>query len=284
MYSVFNPFPVTERLLCYFVAHLAEEGLAYQTVKTYLAAVRDTHVSLGFPDLRSSDNLPRLTKIQAGIRRVQALKNQPKRVRLPITPAILERLRVHWSSDRDGGLFWAVASLCFFGFFRLGELLAPSADKLLYLSWGDVSFDRAPHPSIMKVHLKTSKCDQFGKGVNIFIGRSKDSICPVEACLAYIAVRGSDPGYFFRDREGKWLLKPRFVSEMRKALAAIGLHQETYAGHSFRIGAATTAAAAGLEDSTIQLLGRWNSAAFLAYIRTPGIQLAAHTARLAKRQ
>ena len=108
MYSVFNPFPVTERLLCYFVAHLAEEGLAYQTVKTYLAAVRDTHVSLGFPDLRSSDNLPRLTKIQAGIRRVQALKNQPKRVRLPITPAILERLRVHWSSDRDGGLFWAV--------------------------------------------------------------------------------------------------------------------------------------------------------------------------------
>lgn len=58
--------------------------------------------------------------------------------------------------------------------------------------------------------------------------------------------------------------------ELRRALAAIGYPQEDYAGHSFRIGAATTAAAAaGLEDSTIQLLGRWNSAAFLSYIRTP---------------
>ena len=41
---------------------------------------------------------------------------------------------------------------------------------------------------------------------------------------------------------------------------------------SFRIGAATTAAKAGLEDST--MLGRWNSDAFLSYICTPREQLA----------
>ena len=97
---------------------------------------------------------------------------------------------------------------------------------------------------------------QFGKGANVFIGRSDYAICPLEACLAYIRVWGSAPGYFFRDSEGKPLLKPRFVSELSRALAAIGVHQDAYAGHNFRIGAATTAAAAGLEDSTIQLLGR----------------------------
>ena len=46
-------------------------------------------------------------------------------------------------------------------------------------------------------------------------------------------------------------------------------------GHSFCIGAPTSAVLAGVEDSTIQLLGRWWSAAFLRYIRTPHKQLAA---------
>ena len=46
---------------------------------------------------------------------------------------------------------------------------------------------------------------------------------------------------------------------------------------SFRIGAATAAAQAGVEDSVIQLLGRWSSAAFLAYIRTPREDLARYS-------
>ena len=34
------PLPTTEKQLCRFVTYLREEGLRYQTVKTYLAAVR----------------------------------------------------------------------------------------------------------------------------------------------------------------------------------------------------------------------------------------------------
>ena len=40
------------------------------------------------------------------------------------------------------------------------------------------------------------------------------------------------------------------------------------AGHSFRIGAATSAALAEVEDSIVQILGQWQSAAFLRYVRT----------------
>jgi len=44
------------------------------------------------------------------------------------------------------------------------------------------------------------------------------------------------------------------ISKMRKALSVAGLEQDQYAGQSFRIGAATAMAQAGLEDSTIRAL------------------------------
>ena len=119
------------------------------------------------------------------------------------------------------------------------------------------------------MHLKQSKCDQFGQGVNVFVGRTNMPVCPVAAVLAYIAVRGAAEGPFFQFANGQLLSKQKFVSAFRQALQAIGLPYQDLAGHSFHIGAATATAKAGIEDSVIRTLGRWNSAAFLTYIRTP---------------
>ena len=101
------------------------------------------------------------------------------------------------------------------------------------------------------------------------VGRTGDALCPVSALAQYISMRGCQPGAFFLDTSRKVLTKQRFVERIRELLTTIGLPQHNFAGHIFRIGAATTAAAAGIEDSTIQTLGRWHSAAFLQYIRTP---------------
>ena len=61
----------------------------------------------------------------------------------------------------------------------------------------------------------------------------------------------------------------RFVESMRTALTQAGYKAKDYAGHSFRIGAATTAAQRGIQDSLIKTLGRWESSAYTRYIRTP---------------
>ena len=127
---------------------------------------------------------------------------------------------------------------------------------------------------MIKVHLKVSKCDQFSRGVNVFVGHTEDDLCPVVAVLNYIAQRGEQPGPFFRFSDHTPLTKPHFITKVRETLAAAGVDCSSYSGHSFRIGVATTVAQPGVADSVIQALGGWTSAAFLGYIRTPWEQLA----------
>ena len=86
--------------------------------------------------------------------------------------------------------------------------------------------------------------------------------------------RGPGQGPFFRCEDGTPLTKGAFVRKVKGLVTRAGLDANLYSGHSFRIGAATSAARAGIQDSTIQALGRWSSAAFLVYVRTPRDQLA----------
>ena len=287
LFCIYAPFPVTEQLLCSFAAYLADQGLSPQTNKGYLAAVRNTQISLGFPDPRDQSSLPILKRVQAGIQRVRASATPSSRLRLPITAPVMERIRAHLVSVdiAHKELMWAVCCTAFFGFFRLGELLPESRAKInpaASLMWGDVAVDSREKPSMVRFHLKRSKCDQFGTGADIIVGSTGLPLCPVTAILKYIAVRGPAAGVFFRRAATQSALKAWFIDQLREILTAVGLPRQQYAGHSFRIGAVTTAAIAGVEDSTIQTLGRWHSVAYLQYIRLPSERLARVSAVLAK--
>ena len=120
------------------------------------------------------------------------------------------------------------------------------------------------------------------RGRRVFLGRTGNELCPVTAILTYIARRGNRPGAFFLSEEGRPLTKARFVAKVQAALQSAGTQFSNYTGHSFRIGVATAAAQAGIQDSTIQMLGRWSSTAFLSYLRTPRDQLAQFTGTLAR--
>ena len=159
-YDVFTPFPVTEKLLCYFAAALASEGLAPQTIKCYLSGVRSMQISLGLPPPRDQSSLPILKRVLDGIRRSTAAQagGRPRKiVRLPITAAVLRGIQGPLSlrMGQDSTAFWAIAVVAFFGFFRLGELLLESGttyNSVLHLSWGDISIDSLTNPSMVKVH------------------------------------------------------------------------------------------------------------------------------------
>ena len=99
--------------------------------------------------------------------------------------------------------------------------------------------------------------------------------------LGYLCTRGSSAGALFRFGDGKVLSRPRFVERVRAALRLAGVDQAKYCSHSFRIGAATTAAAKGVEDCVIKTLGRWESAAYLRYVKIPREQLAGYSSTIA---
>ena len=281
-FGVGAPFPVSETLLCYFVTSLAREGIAPATICTYLAAVRHAQIMRGHPEPRESSSLPRLRLVQNGARRERASSGPSPPTRLPITPPHLWRLRPldGVATSYEERLLWAAAAVCFFGFFRAGEITAPSAsafDPRVHLAWGDVSI--SGDNQVLRVFLKRSKTDQYGRGTEVFIGATRNELCPVQAVRSYVVVRGESPGAFFRSLDCCPLSKARFVELVRSSLARVPI--AGYSGHSFRIGAATAAAQAGIPDSAIQALGRWSSPAFLRYIRVPWEHLAQYSNPLA---
>ena len=180
LYNVLNPFPVSESMLCYFVVALAREGLAPSTIKTYLAAVRHTQIERGLPDLREGSSLPRLHMVQNGIRRQRAEQGPPP-ARLPITPAILNQIRgvlLHEPIRFEDRLIWAAAATCFFVFFQAGEITVPTETSFgpaVHLAWGDVGVTNNSPSRKIRIILKRSKTDQFGRGVAVWVG-SRETI------------------------------------------------------------------------------------------------------------
>jgi hypothetical protein len=121
--------------------------------------------------------------------------------------------------------------MCFFGFFRAGELTVPnptSFNPTAHLTWGDVSISEDGR--MLRVFLKRSKTDQYGRGTEVSIGTTGDLLCPVDAVRTYAARRGSAEGAFFCTAEGVPLSKTGTVGSGTSGVSTSG-----YSGHSFRI-------------------------------------------------
>ena len=181
-------------------------------------------------------------------------------------------------SVRDKKMLTAAALTCFYGFFRTRELTVATKDAYnpaIHLSnpvsISDLSLDSNSAPIVVKIHLKTLKCDQFGRGVDIYFRQSIISLCPVDAMVAYLMDRGSREGHLFILEDQSPLTKSSFSKYVKAALIAA------------RVTAATEAAHAEIPDSTIKALGQRNSGTFLVYLRLDrqALHVAAVTHQLA---
>ena len=115
---------------------------------------------------------------------------------------------------------------------------------------------------------KLLKLTPFEKRCNILIGLGSSPLCAVQAVVSYLAQHSHRPGPLFLLHNGLLLTRLLVTDRFRAILLSAGLPCY-FSSHGFRIGAATSAARAGVPDHLIQVLGRWKSDAHKQYIRTP---------------
>ena len=220
--------------------------------------------------------MPKLKTIQAGIVKVHALRSPDRKdTRLPITPEILCKIRAVWSPrgrEHDVIMLWAACTLTFFGFFRAGEVTIPSEsdfDPSKHLVAQDIAIDSRENPSLLKVFLKASKT-----GIDVYIGKTGDDLCPVAAMLAYLAVRGYSVGPLSNSKTAKASLRTDSFMGFEQLSKRQESRLRITKGTASVSGLPQQQPARGIEDSVIKALGRWHSSAYLLYIRIPREQLA----------
>ena len=193
----------------------------YQTIKCYLSGIRFYRILQSHAD-PFIKNMPKLHYVLRGIKSEQAKKNSPQQKRLPVTPTILHKIHqvlIRNPSNFDNIMLWSTFLFCFFGFLRSGEMTIPDAssyDPSVHLNFNDIAADNPTSPKILQIRIQASKTDPFRQGVNIHIGRTDNSLCPVSA--KYLIVCGTALGLLFHFKDNTPLTKSKITAKFRDLL------------------------------------------------------------------
>ena len=107
-----------------------------------------------------------------------------------------------------------------------------------------------------------------GNGCQVTLtANDRYELCPVRAVANYRSVRSRGGSAFFCNFDRTPLTRQQFSSTLKRAVAFCGLPVTFYSSHSFRIGAATTAAMSGVPEVRIQTMGRWSTDTHKIFIR-----------------
>ena len=267
-------WPATEATVTTFISFLHQKSLAASTILTYVSAIGTLHKYAGLSDPTSS------FLVRKTLYGLQKLKSR-RDIRLPITFSILSKLMQQINRSQlsafNKTLFAAMFQIAFHGFLRIGEIVlrnsAQQATTILQAQ-NTTFYMLNDTVSSVQITLINWKHNYSNQPTNIIIkGKPNSEFCPCQSLVQYFRLRGFTNGPLFKTEDGSPCNRNFFNATLKGLLRDAGLDYEHIKGHSFRIGAATTAAIKGVSETEIQRLGRWKSKAYNRYIRIPDLKM-----------
>lgn len=258
--------PSTHTMIAHFISFLFLNNYQPSTIASYVSAISYVHKLQLLADPTDSFVIRKI------IKGAQNLKSSCD-TRLPITKEILSKLLLAIPSVIDSYfnqvMLNAMMSLAFYCFLRIGEMAVKSKNdisRVLQFSDINVGYENQI-PINMTVTIKYYKHSNLQPKTISVARNASNLLCPVTAMLNYLKVVKHKSGPLFQFPCGTPVSYSYFSSSLKSLLEFIGLNPEVYKGHSFRIGAATSAASQGTSLPVIQHMGRWKTNAVRNYIR-----------------
>ena len=251
-----------------FISYLFQQGFAASTITSTISAISFVHKLCSLQDPTTSFLIK---KLLSGAYNMRGTLDS----RLPIDISILSSLIINSSKANFTHymktMFNAMCTLAFHAFLRIGEFCITTSTKLPHLiQLKDISVIT---DSYMVITIRHFKHNHQQRPVSLNITTTKQTACPVWCMQHYLKLRGQSPGPLFINPDGTPVHRLHFTRQLKLVLSITGHNPANFNGHSFRIGAASTAAAKGLSDAQIQYMGRWNTNAFRRYIRIPTLSV-----------
>ncbi|KAJ3710567.1 hypothetical protein C8R42DRAFT_532089, partial [Lentinula raphanica] len=241
-----------------------------RTIKSWLSGIRAWHILHGaeWPDD------PRIGLARSGANIEGSKHTRP--LRNPVT--IQHMLALYASLDLSIPFhcaIWAVATSCFWGCRRLGELTIKSSSvfnpsKHVTRKGSISDYITSSSQKRLKFHIPWTKTTKE-LGADVVASSQLNCLCPCDAFALHWTVNANVPEGFslfaFVDGSGSpcHMLKSIFLKFVKEVWDRAGL--SNVLGHSFRIGGAVELLLAGVPPHVVAAIGGWTSLAFLTYWR-----------------
>ena len=263
-------FPVSRTNLAGFITHLFSAKYASSTILSTVSAISYSHKIVGLAD--PADNFY-IKKLLVGVQKSSGKVDSRKPIDLHMLAQLVHASKAVIPEKFTQLCIAAMFMLAFHGFLRIGEItVRPGVSSDHVVQRSDLVIVSNRNRSSLQLTIRHAKHQAVGRPIVLEIHAQANN-CPVSHVGQYLNTRGPSPGPLFILPNRSPISRAYFASQLTACLSHAGYDWSQYKCHSFRIGAATTAATRGFTDTQIQSMGRWRSAAFRRYIRIPMMQL-----------